>query len=210
MPKIIDLNEQKFGRLTVLKFAKKVKRKTHWLCKCDCGNERVVYSGHLKNGHTQSCGCYMKERSSEANIKHGQNRSKKPTSEYKTWIDIKYRCSENAADNNFKSYYGKGIRVCERWINSFENFFEDMGKKPSPKHSIDRINNDGNYEPSNCKWSTNREQARNKSTNRWIEANGEKMVLRDWESKLNIDRHKIYYWLKRNKTFQEIVDAIPI
>ena len=153
MSKIHDLTGQKFGRLTVL--SKSSKRGPHgemfWKCLCDCGNLTEVRSDSLLGGSTKSCGCLRKEFSSNCHFKHGM--CKVPT--YFTWQSMIQRC-ENPKNRAFKNYGGRGIKICSRW-HKFENFLEDMGKKPSGM-SLDRIDNDGSYELRNCRWATPHEQ----------------------------------------------------
>lgn len=153
---LIDLTGLRFGKLLVIRRSGSGRSgKSKWLCRCDCGNEKSILGCSLRNGRTRSCGC----SSEKQRPKDGWHKDKKP--EYTVWIGIKQRCYNPKASGY--SYYGeRGIRVCERWLNSFDDFYFDMGPKPSPKHSIDRIDVNGNYEPSNCKWATPNEQARNK------------------------------------------------
>jgi hypothetical protein len=148
---------KRYGKLITVKeveplYNKKVRR---FLCKCDCGNEKVVILSNLNNGSTKSCGCLNKEVASNRLKKHGDSGSP----EHKTWKAMKQRC-DNPKGNRWMHYGGRGIKVCDRWINSYENFILDMGRKPGPEYSIDRINVDGNYEPSNCKWATPKEQSK--------------------------------------------------
>ena len=158
----VDFTNQRFGRLIAVE---KTDRRSGghiiWKCKCDCGNETFISSGDLRSGSTQSCGCLQKERTSEAKTTHGQSYS----SEYHTWQMMKDRCY-NPNLKHYKDYGGRGITICDHWKDSFENFLADMGPKPSSKHSIDRINVNGNYDPGNCKWSTAREQIRNRRNQR--------------------------------------------
>jgi hypothetical protein len=190
---MIDISGQKFGKITVVGFAFKRKNVYCWNCVCDCGNTCIIQSGNLKSGHSKSCGCNKAEMISN---KLGKHRGTK-TSEFYSWNHMKGRCFRKT--NNAYEYYGaRGITVCDRWRNSFENFLEDMGMKPSKKHSIERINVNGNYEPSNCRWATISEQSRNKRSNILITDGITTMVLQDWCNKLNIHRHVLVYRKQQN------------
>lgn len=161
MSKRIDISGHKFGRLTVIKFSHVGKRRELiWLCRCDCGESRFVVISHLISGHSKSCGCLSREKARDRGkkllTKHGMHK----TVEYQCWISMRARCI-NKKNCNFKNYGARGISVSKRWMESFEAFYADMGDKPSPKHSIDRINNDGNYEPSNCRWADKKTQSNN-------------------------------------------------
>lgn len=196
----LDISNTKFGYLTAINVNSVSKsRAILWNCVCSCGNECVVSTNNLRNGHTKSCGCYMKKRTSEINSTHGKSR----TSEYYIWKTMKSRC-ENKSNISYKYYGARGIMVCERWFNSFENFINDMGLRPSNKYSIDRIDNNGNYEPSNCKWATKFEQAGKKRSNKILEFNGETMILEDWARRLNITSGAISNHLRNGKSFESI------
>jgi hypothetical protein len=165
-----------FARLTVLSYHSIINRKSHWLCQCTCGTILPVRLDSLKDGNTQSCGCQLIDSAT----KHGHSHSrpdKPPSRTYNTWQSMLERCIR---PSNFKypRYGGRGITVCERWL-IFTNFLVDMGERPSGM-TIDRINNDGNYEPGNCRWATPKQQARNTSTNYMITYNGEKKSLPEW------------------------------
>lgn len=199
--KLIDLRGQKFGRLLITEFVGRIKGKTKWKAICDCGNETIVSTSDLRSNNTKSCGCYVLE----SRIKHGHSRNHKITPEYSVWISMKGRCY-NKNEKEYKYYGGRGIIVCDRWLERFDNFFDDMGVRPSKKHSIDRINNDGNYEPSNCRWATTKEQSRNRSDNHYLSYGSVTMVLADWADLFRIDGRLLTYRVKKF-SFDKIVES---
>lgn len=159
---VIDIKGERFGRLVVLKqIGTNSARRAMWLCRCDCGEMAKVNGSNLRMGITKSCGCLAIDTITRRKRVHGHAIHANRTVEYKTWLSMWERTS-NPRREGWKYYGGRGIRVCERWKN-FENFFEDMGKRPSSFYSIDRINNDGNYEPGNCRWATRIQQRDNQS-----------------------------------------------
>lgn len=196
-----DVTGMRFGRLLVLELFDVVTSKsgfsmTRWKCLCDCGAVRNVRRQHLVSGHTNSCGCLNKEITTARNLKHNCSPRSGHTPEYSVWSTMITRC-ENPRREKFARYGARGISVCERWRGSFECFLEDMGPKPSPQHSIDRIDNDGNYEPSNCRWATVAEQARNRSSTVMIEAFGKRQCMSDWAKEIGISVQTIRERLKR-------------
>lgn len=203
MPKV-DLTGMRFGRLTVLCEDKDNYRM--WLCQCDCGNKKSVRVDHLKNGATTSCGCYSREVASKRNKTHGMTKSP----EYSAWKHMIARC-ERPSDNRFHCYGARGIKVCERWKgkDGFRNFIADMGLRPGPRYSIDRINNDGNYEPSNCKWSTRVEQANNKEKNIIIFYQGQNKTLSAWSRELGLKYKRTWERLKSGWTVERAFTEPP-
>lgn len=179
-----DMTGKNFNRWTVISLSHIKKRIYMWNCVCECGNKGIVSSSSLKGGQSKSCGCYKIQRTIEYFTKHGESNANESL-EYKTWCGIKERCF-NVTLKAYKDYGGRGITVCDRWLNSFENFLADMGRKPTPQHSIDRIDNNGNYEPSNCRWATRIEQSRNRRSNVKIFYNGMCKSASEWAEILNI------------------------
>jgi hypothetical protein len=155
-----DLTGKVFGRLTAKSIYGNGKEGTQWLCLCSCGNEKVVISKVLNRGATLSCGCYKVDKVISDNTTHGMNKTRL----HKIWGRMKDRCL-NPRSQDFKYYGGRGIKVCEKWLK-FEGFYEDMFPTHDDKLSIDRIDNDGNYELSNCRWATLTQQRNNMRNNR--------------------------------------------
>jgi hypothetical protein len=192
---MIDISGRRFGRWEVLRFShEKESRAKYWLCRCDCGTERAVNSSMLISGKTVSCGCFMREnnsRLSRLRTKHGMYKS----SEYRIWQLMKERCHtpQNPA---YPRYGGRGIHVCRRWRNSFENFYADMG--PRPKESqLDRIDNNEGYSKSNCRWADHVTQQSNRRDNRIISFQGKTQTMAAWGDQIGISRATMYRRLQR-------------
>jgi len=170
----------KYGRLSVIADGGKNKWGYRMVdCKCDCGNPVHVSLYDLKRGHTSSCGCFRSEKIKAKMSTHGLSRT--PT--HNSWRGMIARCNDPKHDY-YRLYGGRGISVCERWLQ-FDNFYFDMGEKPEGA-SLDRINNNGNYEPSNCRWATKKEQARNCSTNRLLQYKGRTQSLAAWADEIGM------------------------
>jgi hypothetical protein len=184
-PVRITREGERFTKLTVIS-EPWLENSRRWVtCRCDCGAEVVVRINSLLMGNTKSCGCLQKDKVRARNHRHGDAVSGTRSAEHRAWSQMKDRCA-NPNRPDWKNYGGRGIRVCERWIGSFENFLVDMGRRPGPQYSIDRIANNGHYEPENCRWATKTDQARNNRRNRLLTYNGETLLLTDWARKLGI------------------------
>lgn len=207
MGKFIDLTGQRFGRLTVVK---RVENNKHghakWLCQCECGKHIIVCGYSLKNNNTKSCGCFKKISLYKKNYKHGHSCRKKTSKTYQVWEHMIRRC-KNPNVKNYKNYGGRGIKVCEAWLK-FENFLQDMGERPEGL-SIDRIDNDGNYYKENCKWSTRKEQNRNKRNNILITINGVTKCLVEWCEIFNLKYNMVKSRIYRGWTIDEALEIIP-
>lgn len=185
MGQFIDLSGRKYGKLTVIKKMGYKGKKITWLCKCDCGKEKIVLGHCLRDGITKSCGCLLHEH----NKTHGLSN----TNLYKIYCGMKSRCYCKT-NKKYKSYGGRGITMCDEWLNDFKAFYDwSMVNGYSEKLTIDRIDVDGNYEPSNCRWATLKEQDNNKRLDKLYTYNGKTMSARDWCKEIG------FYWSFFNK-----------
>lgn len=177
-PNVKDLTGLRSGRWTVVGHIGMIRPKFRaWLCRCDCGTERNVKTVELTSGRSKSCGCRKSILIADGGqAKHGQSYAP----DFQVWKGMIARC-HNPKSKDFRNYGGRGITVCDRWRESPQAFFDDMGPRPTPRHSIDRFpDNDGNYEPGNCRWATTKEQASNRRSSRHIEHEGVTRTLSEW------------------------------
>lgn len=169
-----NLVGQTFGRLTVVELANKNKHgAVMWLCRCSCGKPHILVGHSLTSGGVTSCGC-LRGDTPAWNRSHNMS----GTPQYRVWRTMWTRCA-NPNSKSYEHYGARGIKVCERW-QSFENFYADMGDKPSPLHSLERIKNDEGYSPENCKWATKAEQVANKRNNRHLTVEGVTLTITEW------------------------------
>ena len=194
-----DMTGQRRGRLVVVERAGTDKsRCVLWKCKCDCGNEVVVRGTDIRAEKIQSCGCYSTENTRLRTLTHGKTRTRL----YRIWAGMKQRCT-NPKEDRYHRYGGRGITICDDWLD-FQNFHNwAMTNGYRDDLTIDRINNDGNYEPSNCRWTTIKEQSNNKSTNVFIEYNGERKTIKQWEEQTGIPSNRIWWRLHEGWTIEE-------
>ena len=171
----MDLTDLPFGRLIALERGPNRGQQTQWWCQCVCGNRCLVSVGNLRSGMTQSCGCLVKEHIGQVRRTHGLSH----TPEHNIWCLMRARCT-NPKRSGFVRYGARGITVCERWNHSFQNFLADMGKRPTPQHTLERKDNDGPYSPENCVWASLHTQARNRRNNRYITLDGTTKCLVEW------------------------------
>lgn len=196
--KRLDLVGQRFGRLLVLEFAGISNHSTLWKCRCDCGTVRNFFGKAIKKT-TKSCGCVGFEKLSKRMKTHGLT----GTVEYAIWSGIKARCY-NKKVKKYPEYGGRGITVCDEWKYSFETFLADMGERPFPTASIERIDNNLSYCKGNCKWATNKEQAGNRRSSKLLTYNGETKILEDWANILGVDHAGINFHLNKGRSFDWI------
>jgi len=196
----LDLSNFKTETMQVIaKTGSTSEGKIKWLCKCFCGNEYVRVGSHIVSGRGQHCGCLTNKRNSDNRKSHKMTSTK----EFRAWSGMKFRCFTKTS-KDYPSYGGRGITVCDKWLNSFESFFDDMGYAPTSKHSLDRIDVNGNYEPSNCRWSTAKEQCSNKRNNIYINSKTKALL---WDRFGNSPIYQRTLWRIKNKNMG-IADAV--
>jgi hypothetical protein len=193
-----DITGKSFGKLRAESYQFSKNEKQHWLFICNCGNQKILRKDRITSGVINSCGCDSKNTRFQKT--HGipnQDRT------YRSWRRMKTRCL-NKNYQDYDNYGGRGIKVCDRWINSFENFFHDMGERPA-RMTLDRINVNGNYELSNCRWATHEQQCNNTRTNVFIFWNGKTQTIMQWAKELGIAYWEIRYFNKKGLDLSEII-----
>ncbi len=201
--RLADLTGQVFGRLTVLGPAPMKNGRSRWSCKCECGAVKDVYNDQLKGGRVKSCGCLEVEN----RIKHGHMPRGIPVPpEYRAWQNMKGRVRAKVGSVNYENYQKRGITVCERWL-SFPNFLEDMGPRPTPKHSVERVDNDRGYEKSNCIWALRAVQNRNHRRNVNLTLDGVTLCLTDWSERLGIKYGTLQVRIRAGYSTEQILST---
>lgn len=203
MPRAIDRQGQRFGRLVVI--ARDITKQDTgwwWWCQCDCGVRISVRSFSLGK-HTHSCGCFRKDVTRARSTTHGLTKSRRVPPEFIVWRNARERCFE-PTDKQFLSYGGRGITMCDRWRNDYGAFYADMGPRPHG-YTLDRIDNDGHYEPGNCRWTTPSVQSNNTRRNRWLLLRGERLTLAQAARKYKIKHQTVQTRLSRGWTDEDAV-----
>jgi len=204
-----------WGRLTVLEQAEPLTyrrggtfgatyEKHRAVCRCECGTQLIVRVDMLRSGHTRSCGCLIGESARARFTTHGQRN----TPEWHIWNHAKQRCV-NPRDKNYAEYGERGITMCERWLHSPGNFFEDMGPRPTPQHTLERRNNRLGYSPENCEWATRSTQTRNRRVTNMLTYNGKTLPLVEWADRLGMSRETLYSRVRRYGWSTEDALSIP-
>lgn len=214
MPRWVDHTGAHVNRVTFISFAGRENGNSMWLCRCDCGKEFKTRPRNVFTGATMSCGCLHREVCKQVSTKHGGSR----TPEYRTLHQMRRRCNQERY-RQYKDYGGRGIKICSRWMDSFENFLADMGPRPTPKHSIDRIDNDKGYwcgkpecpecgpagrEP-NCRWATKSQQGNNRRTCRMVTHNGITANLKQWSKIIGVSYGTLFKRIAKGWTIERVL-----
>jgi hypothetical protein len=189
-----DITGERFGKLVAIRRAEVRNRNVYWLFACDCGRQRELQRSNVTRGVQKSCGCIKPQKA------HGVG----GTPEYKAWHSMVARCTD-PDHHQYRNYGARGIRVCEQWLSDPAAFVADMGKRPSARHSIDRRNNDGHYEPGNCRWATAKQQGRNTRANTVITWNGKTQCIAEWADELGVPSARISSRFRRGKPLEMVL-----
>lgn len=196
---MIDLTGQRFGRWTVLSKAER-RTQRYWICRCDCGNTRKIAQNTLRSGQSRSCGCLR------TRLTHGHAVGHRTTPEYHAWIAMRQSCS-NPSCTAYPRYGGRGVRVCERWQESFANFLADVGKRPSADHVFSRRDKKGHFEPTNVHWILRSTRSRSRRNNRILEYNGQKRSVAEWAEMKGIHPRTVGSRLDRGWTIEQALET---
>lgn len=203
IPSKLNLTGKRFGRLTVVKRDEYKNKKVYWLCKCDCGNICKVPTGNLRSGNTTSCGCVHKEHTSKLFTTHGKSETKLYNN---VWLKIRARCYSITC-KEYVYYGGRGITICDEWLNNFQSFYDwSMNNGYKEGLTIDRIDNNKGYEPSNCRWVDMKHQARNRRSNRNYTINGVTHCIKEWCEIYNLGYKKVWQRIERGWTITEALE----
>ncbi len=204
--KLKDETGKLYGRLVVLRRNGSNKyRLAMWLCECSCGNVVTIRGNDLRTGHTTSCGCYSIDRTIAFNKKNNTTHGSTGSKTYVAWRSMKARCL-NKNSESYGRYGGRGIVICDKWVDSFESFLVDMGEAPASM-TLDRIDNNGDYTPGNCKWSTCEEQANNRSSNVILTVDGCSMSISMWARKVGLKRSTLEARIKNGWRHEKAVNT---
>ena len=201
-----DITGKKFGRWTAIKEDRIAVHEVHWICQCECGVTRHIPRARLLSGESRSCGCLRNEHVSAAKTTHGGTRKSGPQKEYGVWRAMIQRCTSEKC-SAFKNYGGRGITVCQRWLESFPNFYEDMGMRPNSGMCLERKNNDLGYSKENCIWATRTSQANNTRTNVFVQHNGESHTITEWARFYGLDPFLIFGRMRKGWSFVESIST---
>lgn len=205
--KQLNISGETYGRLTAICKAKSESRHTKWLFKCACGVEKSIDLDAVRRGAISSCGCLKKEATAARSITHGHSIGRKESRELKSYNHAKSRCY-NQNDQKYPQYGARGIKMCERWLNDAAAFIADMGECP-PRHTIDRIDPNGDYEPTNCRWATTHQQARTRTDNVIVTSDGVQMILKDYADIVGVNYKSLHAKIKyRGKTLEQATQEL--
>jgi hypothetical protein len=195
-----DLIGKRFNRMTLNGVFEVPGGYTEGEFTCDCGTVKRLRLHAVTTGNTKSCGCFKRQRVREVSVTHGGT----GTPEYRSYYEMRKRCL-NPRNHAYDRYGGRGITICDRWLSGFENFRADMGPRPSPRHSLDRIDNHGPYSPDNCRWATGEEQCNNRRSTRLLTAEGRTMGLKEWCEELGVSRYLMVTRMDAGMAAEEVV-----